>query len=273
MGIEPTSSAWEAEVMAIIRRPQNARFYRGLGGDGKRAVLGGGIETGMAARWSGGIAVGAGLGIAYDEAPPSSAMQAGRKRALRRDAMKDASIDLDKLVYLDLEFVSRKYEEIRNIDPSSKVTAQVRASGSVRAFFATVGASTQESRTYSITSREMIISIWPELGRTYEKFTTFENYRGTKIQWVAGDLTIGEWRGCGSEQPGYEYFELKVDGRRMAFLAQEAYFSAGFEQVFRASPVLKGNIGIPVRCLARIMWHAVDAGNFVCCPYLIVENC
>jgi hypothetical protein len=23
MGIEPTSSAWEAEVMAIIRRPQN----------------------------------------------------------------------------------------------------------------------------------------------------------------------------------------------------------------------------------------------------------
>lgn len=59
----------------------------------------------------------------------------------------------------------------------------------------------------------------------------------------------------------------------MAFLAQEAYFSAGFEQVFRASPVLKGNIGIPVRCLARIMWHAVDAGNFVCCPYLIVENC
>lgn len=42
--------------------------------------------------------------------------------------MKDASIDLDKLVYLDLEFVSRKYEEIRNIDPSSKVTAQVRPS-------------------------------------------------------------------------------------------------------------------------------------------------
>ena len=28
MGIEPTSSAWEAEVMAIIRRPQNAQFYR-----------------------------------------------------------------------------------------------------------------------------------------------------------------------------------------------------------------------------------------------------
>ncbi len=28
MGIEPTSLAWEARVMAIIRRPQEGRFYR-----------------------------------------------------------------------------------------------------------------------------------------------------------------------------------------------------------------------------------------------------
>lgn len=48
MGIEPTSSAWEAEVMAIIRRPQSLRFYRGFGGDGKWGVLAAGIETGMA---------------------------------------------------------------------------------------------------------------------------------------------------------------------------------------------------------------------------------
>lgn len=45
MGIEPTSSAWEAEVMAIIRRPQSLRFYRGFGGDGKWVVSGGGSET------------------------------------------------------------------------------------------------------------------------------------------------------------------------------------------------------------------------------------
>lgn len=56
MGIEPTSSAWEAEVMAIIRRPQNWRFYRDWGGDGKGVVWGGGIETGMARCWSGGVA-------------------------------------------------------------------------------------------------------------------------------------------------------------------------------------------------------------------------
>lgn len=34
MGIEPTSLAWEARVMAIIRRPQSQQFYRVFGGLG-----------------------------------------------------------------------------------------------------------------------------------------------------------------------------------------------------------------------------------------------
>jgi hypothetical protein len=36
MGIEPTSPAWEAGVIAIIRRPQSALFYTGSRGLGKR---------------------------------------------------------------------------------------------------------------------------------------------------------------------------------------------------------------------------------------------
>ena len=36
MGIEPTSLAWEARVIAIIRRPQSPRFYRVLSGLGSR---------------------------------------------------------------------------------------------------------------------------------------------------------------------------------------------------------------------------------------------
>ena len=30
MGVEPTSLAWEARVIAVIRRPQRAQSYRGL---------------------------------------------------------------------------------------------------------------------------------------------------------------------------------------------------------------------------------------------------
>ncbi len=34
MGIEPTSLAWEARVITIIRRPQRPRLYRDFGGLG-----------------------------------------------------------------------------------------------------------------------------------------------------------------------------------------------------------------------------------------------
>ncbi len=186
--------------------------------------------------------------------------------------MKDMPETLDGLVYLDLEFISRKFEEIRGLDPSTKTTRLEGANAGIKALFATAGISTQESRTYSITSREMLQSIWNHLDERYKDFSSFENYQGTKLLWVNGRLTLGEWKERSSEQPGYEFFQLNIGSERMAFLAQESYFSAGFAQVLRASPALKGNVGIPVRCLARVMWHVDDAQNYVACPYVIVEQ-
>jgi len=180
--------------------------------------------------------------------------------------------NLDRLVYLDLEFISRKFEEIFGVDPATKVTRQLGASAGIKAFFANGGITTQESRTYSVTSREMLRRLWTHLNEHYEKFTAFENYQGTKLVWVAGNLTVGEWKQRGKELPGYEYFELKHAGDRTALLTQQSYFAAGFAQVLHASPALKGNIGIPVRCLARIMWHVKDAKNYVACPYVIAEE-
>lgn len=179
---------------------------------------------------------------------------------------------LDKLIYLDLEFISRKYEELNGTDPATKTTFQESGNAVIKAFFANAGISTQESRTFSITSRQMLQNIWEHLHKKYEDFVTFENYQGTKLVWISGKLTLGEWKQRGSEKPGYEYFELKFDTGRMALLTQESYFSAGFAQALSASPALKGNIGIPVRCLARVMWHVEEAKNYVACPYVVFEK-
>ncbi len=56
------------------------------------------------------------------------------------------------------------------------------------------------------------------------------------------------------------------------YLADKSYFSAGFAEVFDASMALKGNIGIPVYCLARVMWNVEAAMNYVACPYIITER-
>ncbi|MEE3509149.1 hypothetical protein QN399_23365 [Pseudomonas sp. 10C3] len=186
--------------------------------------------------------------------------------------MGQSQINLDKLVYLDIEFISRKYEEIREVDPATKFVPQQGGHADVKAFFANAGVTTQESRTYSITSREMLSSVWGTLSEQYPEFSSFENYQGTRLHWVAGMLGIAEWKKRGSDESGFEYFELKVNGQRMAFLSQESYLSAGFAQVFGASIALKANISIPVRCLVRVMWLAEATHNYVACPYIIFEQ-
>ncbi len=178
----------------------------------------------------------------------------------------------DYLIYLDLEFISRKYEEIFDENPSSIITKQEGGSAGVKAFFANAGITTQESRSFSITSRQMLHALWKQLNQQYENLVQFDNYQGTDIAWINGSLTLGEWRDSGSKEPGYEFYQLNHDSEQTAFLTEESYFSAGFAKIFGASVALKGNIGIPVKCLARIMWHVEDAKNYVACPYIIVES-
>lgn len=180
--------------------------------------------------------------------------------------------DDDGLIYLDLEFISRKYEEIFGDDPTVRITKQEGSTVGVKALFANVGITTQESRTYSITSRLMLHALWKHLTQNYPNFENFENYKGTRIAWMEGSLTLGAWRDSEGKEPGYEFYQLNHNSQRTAFLADDSYFSAGFAKIYSASSALKGNIGIPVRCLARIMWHVDDARNYVACPYIIIEN-
>ncbi|WP_199909866.1 MULTISPECIES: hypothetical protein [Rhodanobacter] len=184
----------------------------------------------------------------------------------------DPGLNDDCVVYLDLDFVSRKYEEKFGTDPQAKITKQRGGNAGISAYFANAGVSTQESRTYSITSRQMLHALWKQLEADYPKFEGFENYNGTKLVWMSGDLTLGEWRKAEAQEPGYEFFQLKKGEERTVFLANETYFSAGFARMLTASEVLKVNIGIPVVCLARVMWYADRAKNFVACPYVVIER-
>ena len=182
------------------------------------------------------------------------------------------SLNDDMLIYLDLEFVSRKYEELFGSSPNSVFTKQEGASAGIKALFANAGVTTQESRSYSITSRHMLHELWERLETRYPELEKFENYEGTRIVWMHGILTLGEWADSKKEKPSFEFYQLNHEKERTAFLTDTAYFSAGFSKIFGASAALKMNIGIPVRCLARVMWHVDSAKNYVACPYVIIEG-
>lgn len=178
----------------------------------------------------------------------------------------------DGLIYLDVDFVSRKYEEKFGITADTKITKMEGGNASVKAFFATAGVTTQESRTYSVTSRQMLQSLWDDLQEDYKEFRSFENYNGTRILWLTGALTLGEWKKRSGDEPGYKFFQLNHNSERTAFVSNESYFAAGFSRILSASEALKGNVAIPVRCLARVLWHVDDARNYVACPYVVYEE-
>ena len=94
------------------------------------------------------------------------------------------SLNDDGLIYLDLEFISRKYEEKFGADPATRITKQEGGSAGMKALFANAGITTQESRTYSITSRHMLHALWNQLLSSYPAFHEFENCKGTKIAWL-----------------------------------------------------------------------------------------
>lgn len=179
--------------------------------------------------------------------------------------------NIDTLVYLDLDFVARKYEEIVGRDPNAKTARTEGASAGVKALFATGGVSTSETVSYSVTSRQMLGGVWDELQRCYKELESFENNKGTKLVWVSGTLTIAEWKSHDSKEPGYEFYELRCESGRVALLTNVQYFAAGFALALSASSALKGNISIPVRCLIRMLWYVEDASNYVASPYVVLE--
>jgi len=180
--------------------------------------------------------------------------------------------DLDALVYLDVDFISRKYEGRFGVDPAQKTAKSEGLSAGISAIFGKANANVQETRTFSLTSWGMFRALKQSLEEGYGELGKFENYVGTRLGWIQGSLSIGKWASQKEGGPVHEFFELTHSSGYVLLLTQDVYFSAGFAQALASTPAIKANIKIPVRCLVRAMWRADNAETLVVCPYVILEE-
>ena len=181
---------------------------------------------------------------------------------------------LSKLIYLDSDFISSSYEEIANVSPNTQFarTEGTKADGGIALLNA--GIYSQETRTFNISSIEMLRQIYDRL-RGYPAFQpgSFRNYEGTQTVWTEGQLTMGEWRPSKeSEEEPYILFELKMKTGNCSLLVQPESFSSNIGGLLAVSQVLRRNIGIPVNILGRVLYFVEAIPSFVVCPYLIVES-
>lgn len=183
----------------------------------------------------------------------------------------------NKIIYLDPDFISSMYEEITEESPKTQFTKTQGAKGGSSIKILSAEIQSQETRSFGISSLEMLRTIFERL-EEYPEFdaTTFKNHVGTQTVWLNGLFTLGEWRdatrGKDGEKPeSHVMFEIKAKEYDIALLAQPESFSSNIGSLANVSKAIRRFIGIPALALGRVLYFVEDANLYVVAPYLIIE--
>ncbi len=182
----------------------------------------------------------------------------------------------DSIVYVDVEFIAQKYEEVTGIPAQSVMTRTEGGQAGVRIPFASAGVHTQESRSYPVSSTKMLQEVFDKLKTSYGSidFDVWENGKGSCLGWIKGSLTVGEWvrKVNQEEKERHKYYELHCGSKRVCLLPRSDYFYPGFSDLLAQSEALMSNIDFPVLMLVRALYYAQVSRTHVCVPLLALEN-
>lgn len=185
-------------------------------------------------------------------------------------------INADKMVYADVEFIALKYEEIKNITPSTQLTRTEGKQAGLSITIASAKVHTQETRTYSLSTFGMLKEIFENL-KSYPAFSVdgFDKIESPIICWVEGHVTVSIWKHKEDElQNSFTYFQLLDDIHKKDFslLTVKEYTSSGYNNLFDISPAIQNSINIPVNVLLKILYYSDLSGSYVATPVLILER-
>lgn len=185
------------------------------------------------------------------------------------------TLNMDNLIYSDIEFISLKYEDVTKKSPSSQLTRTEGKKAGLRIPVLSAGVHTQETRTYSISSFGMLNQIFENL-KQYPPFDlkkTKDKIKQT-IGWVKGHMTVSKWVELNDESNKFFYFQLLCDRDRTDYslITNEEYISSGYNSLFEVSPALQTNINIPVNVLIKVLYYGDRVKSFVSTPILIIRR-
>lgn len=176
----------------------------------------------------------------------------------------------EDVLYLDIDFLSDKFEENTGIAPQTVITKNEGMDAQAGISFLKSGIHSQESKQFSSSRQTMLKEACQSL-EEYPKHSP-EVTPGIKPNnvWVAGSLTIGQWGDeKNSEKALNIFFEVKSGEVRYSLIPNNQYFLANIEALEIISPALQRFIQIPVRMLCKVLYPLPDIETFVVTPYLI----
>ena len=184
---------------------------------------------------------------------------------------------LNTLIYLDREFVAGAYEAFTGTAPVTQITKNESANAGASITLFSAGLSSNESRTFSVSTPNMLLNILPNL----DGILAIENMptgdcQPSKIGWVIGDLGIFRVniRRNGQDLIASEtYFGLRCKaGLKLALITSPDYFHSGLGALTRLSETVVNKASIPVKALVRIHSSQSSLDEWIATPHVILER-
>jgi len=199
----------------------------------------------------------------------------------------------ESLIYLDKEYISAKYEEISDFNPVTSITKTEGLNAGVKIPLLSAGASSIESKTYSISTNTMLANIFDELNLVGE-FESKKHAIGqkSKIAWVTGTLSVAkvtlsqtkhtvtiigtpkESDGITTEKLAEERF-FRIcgeDNLKLALITSPDYFYSGIDSFQSLLGTVVHQVSIPVRALVRVFSSKSALDEWIACPLIIIEK-
>lgn len=197
----------------------------------------------------------------------------------------------EKLIYVDTDFVSRLYEVEKGVSTKTTITRSqtLEASASIALFSG--GGSTTESRSYELSSTQMLSELRKRLAK-YPSFEseTFNMDSPSAYCWVDGVLTISKIKVTRThstitlagppkqkEAPSKEivgeeaYFCIKSVDSKFALSASDQFFLPGIAAFKGMAHIVIKRLGLPCKALVRVFSAQTNAKEWLTTPLIIYD--
>lgn len=206
--------------------------------------------------------------------------------------MKDKRLP-EKLIYLDSEFVSRLYESEFDYSPKTQITRTEGIQASASLAFLSGGGNSSESRSYCISSLEMLDKLHNRLLK-YPEFATIDYKMDSPSTycWLEGTLGISKVKVTrtrqtitliGTPKPGKNqnseevvgeeaFFSFKSGDAKFALSPTDQYFMSGVAAFKGLTHLLIDRLSLPSRAFVRVFSANTSFGEWIATPLIIYDT-
>lgn len=199
----------------------------------------------------------------------------------------------EKLLYLDRDFISSKYEFEEGVAPDTVISKTESINAAAKAFLFSGGASASESKNYKIST----IGMLQKLERKLEKYPEFDPSgfnlgSPSQICWVEGNLTIHtvkitrhtttitligpQRKDKKIKGPGLlgeeSYYAVEAEKYKFALVPTTEYWVSGVAAFQDLIENVIGPLDIPIRALLRIFAAHTSFEQWMAVPVIIKEK-